>query len=875
MFFSFSKHTVISCILLFSFTGNIFQWTYWNEDIYNTTLTTDEIFENMIQQHENTIFQGEIFPSMESPIILGNWSEKSIEQDATKKRARTLKNTIIQNRTSDFWSGIISAEIEKDTQIISQTNSFQVSSFWIHEATKIKKEQAKSTFSSKQKNIPIKKRKDILTSKTFEFWLTDTHLTFSKPVKITLPAENLIDGSSVEILVQHIGENTYGSSSIASLPISGCSDGTATLKNNIVTVQSGMVVFYTCGASTFTMNPTGWILWSWDLRLVIGDCGQFQLYYNGTPNFYTGNPPATTGCNQSLDSWIALRIWGSIYCSYWACASTRWSTNTTVWSQIGNTYSWTTNLTRVVGGRTYQVILAWKYTAPNKFFTIDYSIVIPTGNTNNIRFYIGWDTTVGWWDGNDVGFSWSAPTSTFWVYDSVLNQLSAIRYVSWALWNGAQSNNYTTIRNVINGGTDFNNTIVANADLGFWVNWNFGTAPGTRTGSLEWRLLPFVATAVPDVIVGIGQPVPNLQVGITSNLPVIVTNAGNTSSTGLHTVVMSIPNTIIWPANPFSDNGWSCWAQIGTGVTCTKTTTITSLWNDTVNIPVIPLPAANGTTVRFNAYISNINDSNLTNNSAFVDLQVTVAPAPPDTIPPTIDTTSINSGALFPNGNIQLSYTYSDNVWWSGINANSANFTLYKWNAASGTYGWDISPSYETLLERTVTGATFQLINLPYGKYEVIMYVSDIVGNIALRKVTFYIDEIEFIVSSGSIYIDTTDTDTTILSDEELYITVKTVWAAFNITMNKSGNIMANGTPILDWDGMYGFWYEQYNGIGYTNSLSNLTPNTILWSQGNSNHPDGMKYTYVYRVKYGTKIDDIQSSWFYSGDLSFNIVANY
>lgn len=55
------------------------------------------------------------------------------------------------------------------------------------------------------------------------------------------------------------------------------------------------------------MNPTGGVTGSNDLRLIIGDCGQFQLYYNSGANMYTGNPPAT-GCNNTLDNWIALRI---------------------------------------------------------------------------------------------------------------------------------------------------------------------------------------------------------------------------------------------------------------------------------------------------------------------------------------------------------------------------------------------------------------------------------------------------------------------------------------------------------------------------------------------------------------------------------------
>ena len=75
----------------------------------------------------------------------------------------------------------------------------------------------------------------------------------------------------------------------------------------------------------------------------------------------------------------------------------------------------------------------------------------------------------------------------------------------------------------------------------------------------------------------------------------------------------------------FIDNGWSCGATVGSTVTCTKTTTIASLASDTLRIPVIPLPAAGGTSVTFNVSISNPGDSNTTNNTAFASNAVVAA----------------------------------------------------------------------------------------------------------------------------------------------------------------------------------------------------------------------------------------------------------
>lgn len=66
-------------------------------------------------------------------------------------------------------------------------------------------------------------------------------------------------------------------------------------------------------------------------------------------------------------------------------------------------------------------------------------MVIPAGNTNNVRFYIGNDSMVGGADANDVGYSGSAPSQTIGVYDNVLNQLSAVRYISGRIWTAAEA----------------------------------------------------------------------------------------------------------------------------------------------------------------------------------------------------------------------------------------------------------------------------------------------------------------------------------------------------------------------------------------------------------------------------------------------------
>jgi hypothetical protein len=530
-------------------------------------------------------------------------------------KIKTDKKTRINKQVSRV-RGNIQAELPLDTYI--QTKNGEIlngSHIGIYESTGTAITKWNTYFEKKQKKVTNKRKwKNTIDVQAFEFWIPGKHLLFSKPVKISIDTPNMTDGIEVEIAVLHEWDSDYNTLGLSTSPDALCnSDGSSTIPGTFTTVRGWKATFYTCWASRFIMNPTGWTTGSNDLRLVIGDCGQFQLYYNSGANIYTGVPPAT-GCSTGVDSWFALRIGGTTYGSDW----TGWSTRTTAWTTVGNTYTGRTTLTRAVWWRTYTVLLDWRYTAPNKYFNLDWSVTVPTWNTNNIRFYIANDSTVGWSDANDVGYTWSAPSQTIWVYDSVLDQMSAIRYLSGIMWTAQQANAYNTVRTQITNGADFTNAIqTTTGDLGFGVNWNFGTTAGTRTGSLEWRMLPYSPWTTVDLIPWIGQPEWPLTVNYLSQIPVTVTNAGIVSSSGLHVTQFIIPTNISGPTSAFSDNGWSCGAQVWTTVTCNKTTTIASLATDTLRIPVVPLLAASWSMVTFTGTISNSWDTVPTNNSAF------------------------------------------------------------------------------------------------------------------------------------------------------------------------------------------------------------------------------------------------------------------
>lgn len=376
-------------------------------------------------------------------------------------------------------------------------------------------------------------------------------------------------------------------------------------------------------AASYTMNPVWWTAASNDLRIIIWDWWQTQVYYKWLAQNYGWNPWATW--NSWPNHYVRLSIWNTRVWKWW----TNWTSATTSWSQSGNTYNATTTLTYTTWWRTYRVIIDREYTAPNAYFSWRYRVEVPTWNTRNISFYFSMDSFVAWWDAWDVWYYNTNPSQTVWVYDNIANVLSAQRYISWPTWAWYEASAYWNMLTRINNNQNYNWTIQSTSwDLWYGINRNFWTAAWVvYEWENEWRMLPFVNTPTYDIYPSIWQPEPSLTVWQNSLIPINIINAWTINATWNTTVNFTIPNNFIWPANPFSTNWWSCSAVVWTTVACTKTINITPLWwVDILQIPLKPLAAAWWTTVNFTTSLTNSWDSNTTNNSATISQQVAVSP---------------------------------------------------------------------------------------------------------------------------------------------------------------------------------------------------------------------------------------------------------
>ncbi|MCX6218558.1 hypothetical protein, partial [Spirosoma sp.] len=137
---------------------------------------------------------------------------------------------------------------------------------------------------------------------------------------------------------------------------------------------------------------------------------------------------------------------------------------------------------------------------------------------------------------------------------------------------------------------------------------------------------PVAPALAPDLVITIGQPFPALTVGVTSTLPISVSNIGTAVTTGPIIVTVNVPANITVPAS-FTTGNFGCVVASGT-VTCTSNTPITAGSSTTLAVPLTPTAGAVGSTPTFTGGVNTPGDGNPANNQATPVTAGPVAPAP-------------------------------------------------------------------------------------------------------------------------------------------------------------------------------------------------------------------------------------------------------
>lgn len=239
-----------------------------------------------------------------------------------------------------------------------------------------------------------------------------------------------------------------------------------------------------------------------------------------------------------------------------------------------------------------------------------------------------------------------------------------------------------------------------------------------------------------------------------------------------------------------------------------------------------------------------------------------------DGIDPSISATNFASGSLLPGWNHSIVINYSDSESW--IDDTSASITLHKWDWVSA-YGSDLSGTWITIISETVSEASYTTNSLSSGKYQYRFSIDDLAGNTSIQDIDFYIDIPEFIIGTGSIDMWTLSSVSNSFSDT-ITITVSTIWAWFDVIMNRSSDLSQWIENIASWDGSSWYGYQQ---ASFSWTISTINTNQNITTQANIINTNGDKNIYSYDIQIWALILPDYAAGEYEGNLDFWINFNY
>ncbi|MCH2188345.1 hypothetical protein MK079_00765 [Candidatus Gracilibacteria bacterium] len=242
-----------------------------------------------------------------------------------------------------------------------------------------------------------------------------------------------------------------------------------------------------------------------------------------------------------------------------------------------------------------------------------------------------------------------------------------------------------------------------------------------------------------------------------------------------------------------------------------------------------------------------------------------------DNTAPVFHSFTPQNDTISPIGDISLTVSYSDEVGGSGVDTNTGNIILQKWNSVASDWGSDISGTSVTSSNITTNTGSFDISGLDYGRYRATVSISDIAENTGTQEIEFYIDEVEFMVSTGSLNIGSLESGIADFSDE-IQVTVRTIGAPFQVDLVKNTDLLSGTQEISSWNGGSGYGYEStpYNGI-----ITSFDTGATIGTQTKNLNTNGQKNTYNYQLQIGALVEAQQAAGDYSGNIDFNIQFNY
>ena len=241
-----------------------------------------------------------------------------------------------------------------------------------------------------------------------------------------------------------------------------------------------------------------------------------------------------------------------------------------------------------------------------------------------------------------------------------------------------------------------------------------------------------------------------------------------------------------------------------------------------------------------------------------------------DAISPTVNTL-ISNNTLFPIWNATFTYTQSDNI---SLDTASYNFVIKD-------SSWTImNQSYIVTDYVTSTWAWFHTNSLPYWRYTADYSIKDSAWNNTTKSIVFFVDSISMTVSTWSVNMSNLKSDWSIYYTQDITITIKSIWANFNLLAWWSWSMSWPGWWIWSFDGNYGYWIdyskdENWSLTWFNWSLTTINNTSVWMSTFNPISTDWSLRTYTYIVRHWAKISPLQAAWNYNASTSIILRLSY
>jgi hypothetical protein len=257
------------------------------------------------------------------------------------------------------------------------------------------------------------------------------------------------------------------------------------------------------------------------------------------------------------------------------------------------------------------------------------------------------------------------------------------------------------------------------------------------------------------------------------------------------------------------------------------------------------------------------------NDNAIIDY-ITFEWNSSDITDPTISGTNFSNNDLLPGWNHDIIFTYFDSD--SGIDTSWDNISVNKWNWSS--WWVDISATALNLGSKTITAtqATYSTDNLDYGRYRFNFSIDDNDWNTWSSTLELYFDQPSITIWTGGLDIWNITNNWLNFSDNEIIITVQTLWAWFDVNMSQDSSFTYWWNVIINWDWWEWIWYDKTT---YSLANSNINSNPVLYTQPVSLNTNWNLNSYEYRIKIWTLISEQQAAWNYETTLSFYLYMTY